>query len=430
MIGRSFAAPADGEALRRWTGVGLLFLAAVYFGRQVLLPWFRLESYVGDFVAYLEAARALAAGRSPYTVGTFLYPPPLAFVLIPLADFSDLAARQVWFWISQVSLLGAAVVVWRWLGGDRIALVAVFSVWALAGTVQENLVLGQVQPLLLLWFSAALWRVGQRPAGAMAWIGLAGAFKIWPAVLCGVAALQKRWRALLVGAVVGGGLVLASQGLLVAISEPPYRSASAGFTYGSPATPNLSAPAIALRLATVANAGERPVGYWARGTDSARFRLSPGLARLSLGVALLVGLLAGGVLWMHRSLPPDRLLLAALSFALVALPISWYHYQLLQFPALAWLLARALRGRRWWSVGGVVLLGFGLTGGFRLGRVFSWVGLPPEEVVGALWVATSVVALGATALGVWVLRATGRGRGDRPARGARTRRISDSPSGG
>ncbi len=103
--------------------------------------------------------------------------------MLPLASLPVDTARVVWFAASQAALLGSFWLMLRVLGGGTAALAAVAAVWIVGGTVQENLVLGQVNPFLLLAIALALWLLPARPRTAAAVIGVAAALKVWPALL-------------------------------------------------------------------------------------------------------------------------------------------------------------------------------------------------------------------------------------------------------
>jgi hypothetical protein len=80
---------------------------------------------------------------------------------------------------------------------------------------------------------------------------------------------------------------------------------------------------------------------------------------------LAAGLLGTAWAWFRgrRDAPEARIpLLASLvALALLASPIAWYHYQMMQLPGLAWLTADAFRRRTWSRLAGVTALEFALT---------------------------------------------------------------------
>jgi hypothetical protein len=221
-------------------------------------------------------------------------------------------------------------------------------------------------------------------------IGLATALKLWPGVL--LLALAPHWRR-----VAGGFAVLA----FVALSwlpllwlPPPHSPARPGYWAGNPALLNFSLPAVALRLADPPVPGETLPLSWRNGNDSLAFKLPARQAVLSVGLAgLLLALGAAILLWAARRAGPGAELpamAAAVSLALLASPISWYHYQLLQLPGLA-LLARRWTGRPARLLG-LAALAAGLTwtqvaGVGRYVERYGWTDNAPAW----LWLATSLV---------------------------------------
>lgn len=50
-----------------------------------------------DYRYYVDASRSILKGKSPYEEGWwYIYPPPLAVLLIPLAACSDLVGYTIW----------------------------------------------------------------------------------------------------------------------------------------------------------------------------------------------------------------------------------------------------------------------------------------------------------------------------------------------
>lgn len=415
------AEPRGPQGRRRWVAGLLAFLALLYIAIQVLLPAVHLPSTAGDFGNYYQAGAALLAGESPFGVAKFNYPPLLAFLVAPLALLPLATARWVWFLISQLCLLGAAWLTWRWLveerrtseaaepsqdrGKAKGAAGVVLAVWSLAGTLPENLVLGQINPVLLLLLAGALraWhsRSHHGPARAGLLVGVAAALKLWPGALAlgfvwapPKLGARRRVRALSVFLATSGALLLGPWLLLQLTLPPPHLPTAAGYWRGTPAPLNVGLPAVALRLADAPEDRGALPQSWVLGHDVEALRLSAAEGAISVAVAvavLLVGLLAiwrlGGRSGTPSSLPPAALL----SLCLLASPLSWYHYQLLHLPVLAWLAHRWWRRRRPLALVGLALLGTGLTRGQNLFGLyvdaFGWTaGSPP-----LLWTVTSLV---------------------------------------
>lgn len=402
--------PPPSPRLRRLAGAVVLALAAgFYLYRDVWVPWAEMRARPADFDNYYAAARALLAGGTPYERIAFDYPPLVAFLLLPVAGLDYATARAAWFVLAEGALVASAWLLWRLLGGGLAAAVTVAVVWAAGGTVAENLVLGQVSPLLLLLVTLALAALARRPQGSSGAsdgavgggvaVGAAAALKLWPAVLLGAFALAGKRRGLVAGALALLALV-AVPWAVVATRPPPHLPRTADYWMGTPAVHNFSLPAVALRLADPPAAGARLPRDWLRGNNPVELHLPPGRRALSVSVAALTLLAGAAVLWWRvrrRPLAGEEAALAAaalVTLALLASPICWYHYQLLAFPGLA-LLAWRWR-RRAGALVALALVGAGLTWsqvaavGLYLARYGPTAANPP-----LLWLATSLVpALG------------------------------------
>jgi hypothetical protein len=368
---------------------------AVYLYRTVVVVWPYLFRAPGDFAFYMRSASAILQGGTPFTHG-FDYPPLLPVLLAPLALLPPAAARVVWYLLSQGCLLGAAVVLARPLGGDLPALAAVAAVWAAGGTLAENLVLGQVNPLLLLLLALAWYWDAERPGWAAAAIGLAAGLKLWPGLLLAAylgRSHRSHRRALGVGLATALAAVVIPWLVLAVATAPPHLPPSGEYWMGTPAPLNLSLPAAALRgTYPPRKMGEDPIpDDWLAGNDPAAPPLAPWRRRLSVWVALLAlaaGLFALGLRAEGSSRDPragglaprDRLfVLAALTaLATFASPISWYHYQLFALPSVALLASDALRRRALLPLAGAALLLAGLTHSDLIRRL---AGAPEERSI-------------------------------------------------
>jgi hypothetical protein len=381
-------------------------LSAVFVYRSLWLPLQAIPKLPADFAHYHAAARSILSGESPYRVAEFDYPPLPALLLLPLAPLPLTEARFAWFGASWLALAGAAALAWRALGGDRASLAAVAGVWALSGTVPENLVIGQLNPLLLLLVATAGWglvRSSSRTTNGA--IALAAGLKLWPAALVLVDGLARRGgaprlRRLAAGAVAVLALLAASWAPLLLL-PPPRLPQTAGYWRGTPALFNVSLPAVALRLADPPrDRGELPPD-WVHGNDPKALSLPP--RRAALAVAVAVATLTVGLALLLRLAPPEvsaegsLLALAGIvALALAASPVAWYHYQLLELPGLALLALRALRRgvvvSRACRLAGLALLGAGLTWTHQLGlgaylARHGWTAASPAW----LWLGSSLV---------------------------------------
>ncbi|HEX7186080.1 MAG TPA: glycosyltransferase 87 family protein [Thermoanaerobaculia bacterium] len=338
----------------------LLFLG-IYLWRNVWVVWPFLFRTGGDFANFHRSAALLLDGQSPFTP-TFDYPPLLAILLLPVAWMTLDGARVAWFLVSHACLLGSAAILWRSLGGGLTALAVLGALGSLGGTVQENLALGQVNPLLLLLLAVAVRADGNRPSQGAAALGAGAGLKIWPGLLLLAYAGRASRRLFAIGIAVAVLCVALPLILIAVFLPPPHLPHGTGYWMGTPASLNVSLPALALRLSYPLS-GPVPED-WIVGNEVARLHLDAGRKALSVGVSLAtlaLGLVALG--WRARQDRWDgRFGLAALTaLAILASPISWYHYQLLQFPGLALLAVSYLRRRALLPMAGLAILAAGLT---------------------------------------------------------------------
>jgi alpha-1,2-mannosyltransferase len=185
-----------------------------------------------DFSAYWAAANQVLNGGSPYTPlqlegpyapqrqFLYLYPPPLAAGVAPLATlFADYRAAN-WIWATIGALL--LIVSIRSLSlseriADRYPLLAGRGAWLLVATafafppVVGELVMGNVH-LLLLWLLTLAWLGIRRGdlrgtlwGGAM--VGVATVIKVFPGLLL-VWALVAGATRTAIGLVIGAGLAM------------------------------------------------------------------------------------------------------------------------------------------------------------------------------------------------------------------------------
>ncbi|MDA8367146.1 MAG: glycosyltransferase family 87 protein [Actinomycetota bacterium] len=175
----------------------------------------------GDFLYFVQAGTLVAAGKSPYGLAQYVYPPPVAWALAPFDGASIEREWLVWLGVMLFTMLcAAAVFAWmespglpRWAWPLPFALAAFTLLDPSFYPAARDLYLGQtdvfVLPCILLSAAAArrsahLWRG--------AWLALGALLKIWPAAIA-LAVVQRggsgRWRAL---------IAFAATGLLLPIS--------------------------------------------------------------------------------------------------------------------------------------------------------------------------------------------------------------------
>jgi hypothetical protein len=329
-------------------GALLVVFVGFYIHRNIVTAGTYLGKGSSDFSHYHLAARAILEGRSPFEVHNFDYPPLTAIAALPTAPFEYPTARRLWFVVNHLALAGAAFLLWRGLGRDRIAGIVVAGVWSCCGTVGENLVLGQINPVLLLLVVVAMTAAAGgfvRPAA----VALATGLKLWPGVLIAADAVTHKWRRLAIGVGAAAILVVAPSIWIWAALPPPHRPTSARYWLGTPAFLNLSAPATVLRVVSYPrDEGGIPKG-WLAGNNPSDFE--PSRAEAAMSLTTSVAVLGGGFVCLliaarGRTVRHEPLVAALVALGVVASPIAWYHYQLIQFPGIAWLLTDSVRKKR------------------------------------------------------------------------------------
>jgi hypothetical protein len=144
-----------------------------------------------DYGTFLNAARNVANGSSPYGVSHYVYPPTLAVLLAP---FSRIEAEVLWKWWVALMLVSLLVGVAAFVASEtnpsmphRAMLFALCSFSVLCPQfipVRRDLHLGQTNPLIfpiLMLSACAASRGWSALRGAC--IGLAALLKTWPAVV-------------------------------------------------------------------------------------------------------------------------------------------------------------------------------------------------------------------------------------------------------
>jgi hypothetical protein len=343
----------------------LLCVAGYY--HETVTPIVPEMGHPSDFTAYYEAARNVRAGRSPFFTPGYIYPPLLAYLLTPLAAFSYLTARWIWFLFSQACLLTAAWLMWRATGRDWIAANSIAFVWAMGGAATESLGWGQPGSELALLLAIAITQPGWRAATAL---GAGLATKVFPGVLAVLFLLRRQWRTFLIFAGAAAVLVLLPWPLLICCLDGPRVPGGTDTWSGTPAPMSWGIPSVVLRvLDPPAKGGPLPRDWETQLPD---LKLPVSHRWFSIGAAaftLVVGISVLAVA-MRRNPPPspnpkagsrleiDPFAMAALvSLSLAASPVCWHHYQVLQYPGVALLLCHALRSRKWGLLAVALILG-------------------------------------------------------------------------
>jgi hypothetical protein len=277
-----------------------------------------------DFHAYDGAARRLLDGDRLYDPAVdvaggfaiYLYPPPFALAIVPLALVGGQAA--VWIWTAL--LIAAFLAGVALLPVERTVRWLVVLLGALDWPLLYSIKLGQVGPVLFLLFALG-WRWLDRPGPLGATIGLGTLVKVQPGLLVVWAVLTGRWRACVAAiAVVIVGAVAA---LAVAGIQPWLDYPSLLGRVASPLTTphNFTPGAVA----------------WQAG-------VSTEIAGL-IQAAATVGALAAMVAAVRLTTRDASYLVTVVVSQLIS-PLLWDHYAMLLLLPAAWLLQH----RQWWAV--------------------------------------------------------------------------------
>jgi glycosyl transferase family 87 len=341
----------------RWRVPLLAGLALAYLVLDVLVPLRHVLAGTGDFRFYLGAGEMLLAGRSPYLLDYWGNPPLVAFLMAPFAALPRTAAWVAWFAISQAATLFAAAWTWRAERDHPWAGVVVAATWVAGHALVVSLAEGQVNSLLVALLCVALWPPARRHGVATIAVAVATALKLWPGILFLVDLLQRRFRVLVGGGLLAAALVVIPQGILALTCEGPMRPRYSEYWLGTPAFLNGSLPGTALRLREPLRAGEELPANWVVGNQTEKLRLTPADRAFSFGIAVATVLLGLALLLrVSRRVPgvePWRWGSALVALALLAAPVSWPHYQVLQLPGTAALTLDWGTRRRWYALAGL-----------------------------------------------------------------------------
>ncbi|HXI45100.1 MAG TPA: glycosyltransferase family 87 protein, partial [Candidatus Acidoferrales bacterium] len=322
MAGNVYGLRLLGDPVVRRVGAAVVAVLAVLY-RLIQVPATPADHVGYDFRFYWTAARQLLDGGSIYSAQQlagpyppqgqegFLYPPPLAALVTPVAAlFPSDPLPGLWIWSGLAALVLAVTVLalarTEDLGG-RFPLLRGRWAWVLVGAafalppVVDELVNGNVH-LFIAGLMAAAWiglrrhdAAGDRAAGIA--LGIATVVKLFPVLLLLWLVLRGRWRP--VGWAVAGALGLAVLTLPVTGVQPwlDYPTVLA----------NMAAP-------IDVSASLSPTVWLAP-------LLGFGLARVVVTAAVLAVLL-----WVSRRADERVGYAAAIVLALLATPALWTHY--------------------------------------------------------------------------------------------------------
>jgi hypothetical protein len=214
--------------------------------------------------------------------------------------------------------------------------------------------------LLALAYTRRGWRQGIA-------LGLGTAIKLLPgvaglAILLAAVGKRRPMRGTIVAAALSAVLLIAVPWLFVFRLDGPKFPAKGEFFSGTPAILSWSLPSAVLRaLDSPRNGGPLPRN-WYVGNNLMELQLPPWQKEISLAVAFVtfaVGVVVLAIATRGR-LDAARLPLAmaaSLSLGLAAAPLSWGHYQVMQYPAVALLLCHVVRLHLWRRAAATVVCG-------------------------------------------------------------------------
>ncbi|HYF66218.1 MAG TPA: glycosyltransferase family 87 protein, partial [Herpetosiphonaceae bacterium] len=184
------------------------------------------KDYADDFKALFRGPRAFLNGEPLYDLAaieanhlgnSYKYPPFFVLVMAPLTGIPFGPAIQLWRALNLACVLGAAWFLWR--GGKQPlrswSSLALLLLLLSLQPIHDSLRYGQVDGIIVLGVAAAYWALRR---GRWGWVGVALALpiamKLYPAFLLLHAGVRRRWRALLAAAVATAALTLLGIALL------------------------------------------------------------------------------------------------------------------------------------------------------------------------------------------------------------------------
>jgi hypothetical protein len=205
------------------TGLALHRIAPLVIGAlAIAILLLVARSFVGsggfayDYQAYDAAARRIATGQPLYPPGVaeaynsgeyanlYLYPPPLAVMLLPVVFVGSDLGALIWLAI-RLALLVAGTLL---LPVPRLAKAALLASAAISFPVWYDLNLGNLS-IVLFSLSCLVWRYRGSAAGGIA-LAVAGVLRYPFGIVLLSLAVQRRWRPVLVTIVAGLAIALAT----------------------------------------------------------------------------------------------------------------------------------------------------------------------------------------------------------------------------
>ena len=157
-----------------------------------------------DFNVFYSAARAMLLHQDPYLPGrrSYIYPPLIAFLYMPLAHLSEQKAAAIVLCADVAFVLVAVLIIAREclsrLEADKSALamlvISVLSIVLVFDKVKDELQMLQTNGLMLLMLALALRWLDRKPTWAGIALGFACNIKYLPLILLPWLLVRRRWR--------------------------------------------------------------------------------------------------------------------------------------------------------------------------------------------------------------------------------------------
>ena len=157
-----------------------------------------------DFVIFYQAAQALKWGNDPYLAskGWYIYPPFLAFILIPLTHFSEKYACLIWQGLNVCLLIGNFILGFRVLAS---AFQLKFNRWQALGACSLALLFcyhevwwefrwGQIDLYCLAGITLGLLWINSKPYRAGIFLGITAIIKYQSVIFLPLLLFRARWR--------------------------------------------------------------------------------------------------------------------------------------------------------------------------------------------------------------------------------------------
>ena len=325
--------------LLRITRVFSIVIALLFITKVALTLVERADAPVSDLLSYFDGAQRLRAGLPLYRLDfnlmrdgayQFIYPPLLAFLLLPMPTYQ--VAWWCWAAFSIICWVLALALLLRELSGDIRPRVSVVWLPVLLAAlinfppVLSHLFWGQLQLLLLLILVGSwLCLRRERDVAAGVLLGLAIALKIFPALLLVPLLAQRRWRCIAIAAFTAIGVLMLS---FAAVGWDQ------GWFYLTRVLPDVN----------------RALGQYSPGNNSitSTIRNAIGDGRVADGLSLvirtaIISAVALGA-WRLRN-NAARACALGITMLMLVPPVIWEHYFVLAY--LPWLdaLSRMRRGQ-------------------------------------------------------------------------------------